>query len=111
MNLTHLDSKVAVGRQPRIGELEGLARAGFRGLINNRPDGEDPDQPSSGELRTEAQRLGMTYCHIPVRPGEATPDDARAFAAAVRAASGPVFAFCRSGNRARQLWQMAQQLS
>ena len=111
MNFTMLDSNVSIAPQPRIEELEDIAAAGFRGIINSRPDAEDSGQPSSAEIAAEARRLGLSYWHIPIRPGEATPDDARQFAAVVREAGGPVLAFCRSGNRARQLWHLAQQLS
>lgn len=111
MTLTELDANVTIAPQPRIEDLTAIADAGFRGIINNRPDGEDPDQPDSNELAAKAHGLGLRYWHIPIRPGEATPDDARAFAAAVDQAGGSVLAFCRSGTRSRQLWQLARQLS
>ena len=111
MNVTKLDEAIAIAPQPRVQDLAQIAAAGFRGVINNRPDGEDAGQPDSAEMAAEARRLGLSYWHIPVRPGEATPDDARQFAAAMHEANGPVLAYCRTGNRARQLWQLAQQLS
>jgi sulfide:quinone oxidoreductase len=111
MNLTKLDASVTIAPQLRMEVLTAIAHAGFRGIINNRPDGESPDQPDSKELAAKAHRLGLKYWHIPIRPGEATLDDARAFAAAVHQAGGPVLAFFRSGTRSRQLWQLAQQLS
>lgn len=111
MNVIKLDEDVAIAAQPRPEDLAGIAAAGFRGVINNRPDGEDVGQPSSAAMAAEARRLGLSYWHIPIRTGEATPDDARQFAEAVRSACGPVLAYCRSGNRSRQLWQLAQRLS
>ena len=110
MNVTRLDEKIAVAPQPRVEDLADIAAAGFRGIINNRPDKEEPGQPSSAEIAAEARRVGLSYWHIPIRPGEATADDARKFAEATRNADGPVLAYCRSGSRARQLWQLAQQL-
>lgn len=107
MDLTRLEPNLAIAAQPRIAELAELATAGFRGIVNNRPDGEEPGQPTSAEMAAEARRLGLAYWHIPFRPGEATPDDARALDAALRAAGGPVLAYCRTGNRSRQLWQLA----
>jgi uncharacterized protein (TIGR01244 family) len=91
-------------------EIADLAAQGCRLLINNRPDGEAPDQPSSDELEAEAQRHGMAYCHIPVVPGQATSADARAFKEAMDKADGPVVAFCRTGGRATMLHNMAQQI-
>lgn len=94
--------------QVQVDEIGDLAAQGYRLLINNRPDGEAADQPSSDELQAEAQRHGMAYVHIPVVPGEATDTDARAFREAMEKAGGPVVAFCRTGGRATTLHNMAQ---
>ena len=111
MELTHLTDKLAVRSQIVPEEISDLAAAGFKGIINNRPDGEAPDQPSSQALETEAKRNGLSYWHIPIVPGQAAEEDARAFAAAVQESGGPVVAFCRTGNRSASLWKMAQQSS
>lgn len=111
MNLTQLSPQLWVGPQLLPHDLGDVAAAGFRSIINNRPDGEAPDQPRSEELETEARRQGLSYWHIPVVPGQATEKDARAFAAALEAAGGPVVAFCRTGNRSSGLWKMTQQAS
>jgi sulfide:quinone oxidoreductase len=111
MDLTRLSNGVAVRPQIHLQEIADIAAAGFKGIINNRPDGEAPDQPASIELEAEAKRHGLRYWHIPVVPGEATQRDADAFAAALREAGGPVVAFCRTGNRSTSLWNMVQQAS
>lgn len=111
MELTRLDPKLSVSPQVRPGDLEEAARRGFRMVINNRPDGEEPGQPASAELRTAAGRLGLAYRYIPVAPAGLTGQDAVAFAGALREADGPVLAFCRTGARSTKLWQAAQQLS
>jgi len=33
----------------------------FSTIINNRPDAEEPGQPSSAEIEAEARRLGLDY--------------------------------------------------
>ena len=111
MNMTQLSPTLSVRQQVLPEEVAELAAAGFKGIINNRPDGEGPDQPSSSELEAAAKRHGLVYWHIPVVPGEATQEQARAFAAALREAEGPVVAFCRTGNRSTGLWKMAEQAS
>jgi len=108
MDLKHLSPNLAVSPQIRPADIAGLAAAGFMGIVNNRPDDEAPDQPSSLELEAEAKRHGLYYSHIPVVPGQASESDARAFAAAVEESGGPVVAFCRTGNRAETLWKMTQ---
>jgi uncharacterized protein (TIGR01244 family) len=111
MNLTQLSPRLSVRPQLLPDEVADVAAAGFKGIINNRPDGEAPDQPRSEELEAEAKRQGLAYWHIPVVPGQATEEDARAFAKALEASEGPVVAFCRTGNRSSGLWKMTQQAS
>jgi uncharacterized protein (TIGR01244 family) len=110
MNITELDAKLSISPQVMPTEMDEIALSGFKGIINNRPDDEAPDQPRSEDLEVEARRNGLSYWHIPIVPGQATEADARAFAEAVEQAGGPVLAFCRTGNRASALWKMAQQL-
>lgn len=100
-------TKLTTRGQVHLDEIAELAAQGCRTLINNRPDGEVPDQPSSEELEAEAQRHGLGYRHIPIVPGQATDADSRAFAEAVRHSDGPVVAFCQTGARSVALQKMA----
>ncbi|HTM96691.1 MAG TPA: TIGR01244 family sulfur transferase [Croceibacterium sp.] len=109
MEYTHVSDDLAVGPQVTLQDLPALAAAGFAGIINNRPDHEGPDQPTSLELERAARNQGLAYWYIPVVPGEMSEDDVRAFASAVSTADGPVLAFCRTGNRAAALWKAVQE--
>ena len=111
MTLNKLSEQLSVRPQVQLDELPGLVASGFRGIINNRPDGEAPDQPTSAQLEAEARRQGLQYWHIPIVPGKATETDARAFSKALEEADGPVVAFCRTGNRSTGLFKMSQQAS
>ena len=111
MEYTRLSEKLAAAPQVRPEDLREIAASGFVGVINNRPDAEAPDQPSSLELEAEAKRLGLAYWHVPVVPGGMTDKDVRDFAAAVSEAVGPVVAFCRTGNRSTTLWKTSQAVS
>ena len=110
MTYTRLSDRLAAAPQVKPEDLREIAASGFVGIINNRPDAEAPDQPSSLELEAEARRVGLAYWHVPVVPGEMTERDVRAFAAALRETDGPVLAFCRTGNRSIGLWKAAQAL-
>lgn len=109
MELIALTPQLSVRPQVVPEEIAALAKAGFKGIINNRPDGEAPDQPRSDEIEAEASRHGLKYWHIPVVPGQATQADAHAFSQALNDAKGPVVAFCRTGNRSTGLFKMSQQ--
>ncbi|MGN6377272.1 MAG: TIGR01244 family sulfur transferase [Sphingomonas sp.] len=112
MDINHLTPAFATASQLQPSDMARLAAAGFKGVINNRPDHEGgPNQPRSADLQAEATRHGLLYRYIPVVPGKATDADARAFAAALQQADGPVVAFCRTGNRAAALWKAAQGVS
>lgn len=104
MNITQLSPLCSAAPQIQPDDLELIAKAGFRTIINNRPDDEQPDQPLSRAIEAEASRLGLAYHHIPIVPGQASEADERAFAAALEASDGPALAFCRTGNRAVALW-------
>lgn len=111
MNMMQISPSLSVCGQVQPDEVAAIAAAGFTGLVNNRPDGEEPGQPSSAEIEAAAKRHGLTYRHIPIVPGQAGEEQARALAAALRDAEGPVVAFCRTGHRSAGLWKMAQQVS
>ena len=88
----------------RIAELA----PNFATIINNRPDGEEPGQPTSAEIEAEARRLGLEYLHIPVIPGQINEEQVAAFGQAVSNRRGPLLAFCKSGRRAATLWALSQ---
>jgi sulfide:quinone oxidoreductase len=107
MQSAKLTPHVSVSPQITENDLEEIARAGFKAVINNRPDGEAPDQPKSAVLEASAKRLGLAYRHIPVVPGQISDDQVDAFKDAVTSAGGPTLAFCRTGTRSTTLWALA----
>lgn len=89
--------------------LEDFARAreqGIRTIINNRPDGEAPDQLSDAEAAEAADAAGLSYVHVPVVSGGIFPDHIVQMKAAVDDHEGPVLAYCRSGTRSCHLWAL-----
>ena len=86
---------------PQIGlaEVE-LARAmGVSLIVNNRPEGESPDQVPGAEIEAAARAAGIGYIAIPVTHAGFSEPQVQAMAAALEGASGPVLAYCRSGTR------------
>lgn len=93
----------AVAPQLSEADFADLAAKGFRHVINNRPDGEAPDQLSSAAAKAAAQAAGLTYEYAPFA-GQPTAN-------AVKAAmnpSGKTLAYCRSGTRSVTAWAMAR---
>lgn len=102
-----LDDSVAVSAQINLGDVGRAARAGFRAIISNRPDGEEPGQLKAAAIQAEAKRNGLAFAHIPVKPGKAGDADTRAMEAALSTLPTPILAFCRSGARSTTLWALA----
>jgi sulfide:quinone oxidoreductase len=101
-----LAPQLAVAGQVGVEDMAGIA-ARYGMLINNRPDGEEPGQPSSAELEAAARKLGLDYAYIPVS-GEIADGDVAAFAKALSGDLRPALAFCRTGNRSAKLWALSQ---
>ena len=100
----------AVAPQLAPSDMAEAAGRGFKLVINNRPDGEAPDQPSSAHMEAAVRAAGMDYVHIPVRGGP-TPEQVEQNREAIDGAGGPVLAFCRSGTRSIVTWSVGQALA
>ena len=97
----------SVSPQITVADVAEAAAKGFTLIINNRPDGESPGQPTSAQIEAAAQAAGLDYAYIPVvgRPG---PAQVQAVRAAVAGAPGKALAFCRSGTRSICAWAIGQ---
>lgn len=85
------------------------ARAGFRAVVNNRPDFEHgPDQPTSASIEAAAQAAGLEYRHLPVDGGYQSPEQIEAMARLLDELPRPLLLFCRSGARSTRLYASAQ---
>jgi uncharacterized protein (TIGR01244 family) len=107
MDLRQLTPDLAVSPQILPEDLPALAEAGFRVLINNRPDAEVGPAENDAAMRAAAAAAGMEYHHNPFTPGQITPEMIAAQAAAL-ASPGPKVAYCRSGNRSTVLWALSR---
>src|ERR1700761_6506648 len=97
----------SVAPQIALDDVARAAAQGFKLIINNRPDGEAPDQPASAQVEAAARAAGLDYLYIPVSGGP-TPAQVEAERVALAAADGPVLAFCRSGTRSIVTWSIGQ---
>lgn len=107
--IKRVDESISVAGQVYPEQLDEIAALGFRSLICNRPDDEEPGQPSWAEIAQAAEKAGLAHRHIPIG-GAVTPEDqAQAFAEALDELPEPVLAFCRTGNRSLQVTLAAHQ--
>ncbi len=102
---------VYVAPQLDAAAMAELARAGFRSVVNNRPDGEEgPLQPRHAEIEAAARAAGLEYRFLPVASAYQSPQDIAAFAALLQELPRPLLAFCRSGARCTRMFVAAQSL-
>lgn len=102
--------KLWVSGQPDEADVVEAGKAGIRRIINNRPENEDPTQPSMAEAATRAGQAGMSFVNIPVASGRYTLEAVQAFQEAVAEVDGPVLAHCKGGTRSATLWAIGEVL-
>ena len=77
-------------------------------VINNRPDGEDPNAPQGEEIEAAAAQAGLLYRSIPIGHSGFSEVQVDEMVKALGEAQGRVLAYCRSGTRSTLLWALAQ---
>lgn len=105
-----IDETLLVAGQITPEDVATAAAQGVRTIINNRPDGEQPGQPSAAAIEAAAAAAGLGYAHIPVDHSGFSMEQIEAMTAAL-AQPGPALAFCRSGTRSTFLWALARGLA
>ncbi|QUS35540.1 TIGR01244 family sulfur transferase [Falsirhodobacter algicola] len=107
MDIRPLTDSYAVSPQIEPEDFAAIRAAGYTTVINNRPDGEIPDELQSQAMRKAAEEAGLTFIDNPVIGGALTEGNVDAQRTAIDAAEGPVLAYCASGNRSSVVWALA----
>jgi uncharacterized protein (TIGR01244 family) len=106
--IRQLDDRTLVSGQVAPHEVAGLAEQGVTMIVNNRPDGEEADQPLASEIEAAAEQAGISYRYVPIIRGIG-PADVEAMQEALReTGDGKLLAFCRSGTRSAYAVALAQ---
>ncbi|OZI77563.1 TIGR01244 family sulfur transferase [Bordetella genomosp. 12] len=107
-----LTENFAVAPQLGPDDMAGVAEAGYKSVIINRPDFEGgPDQPQAADVAKAAAAAGLAVEYQPVVGSAMTAADVARFAELLRALPAPVLAYCRTGTRCTNLFVAAQQLA
>ena len=106
--LQRLDADVSVAPQLGPEAMAEAKAAGFRSIINNRPDLEaGPSQPTNASVEAAARVAGLEYVYLPVAPGFQSAEEIARFRELIDTMPKPILAFCRSGTRSGKLWHAA----
>ena len=108
MHINSLIESYAVSGQIQPSDIAALKDAGFVSIVCNRPDEEVSGDESSAAIKAAAQSAGLAFTFNPVTNGAMTQANVETQGAALAAADGPVFAYCRSGMRSSVVWALSQ---
>lgn len=108
MNNSKLTDALSVRPQVTAADVAGIAAAGFRAIVCNRPDGEGADQPGFEEIEAAARAAGLEARYLPVVSGKVRDEDAAVFGAALAELPRPILAYCRTGTRSATLWALSE---
>ncbi|MDE2404777.1 MAG: TIGR01244 family phosphatase [Sphingomonadales bacterium] len=103
-----LTEQVWASPQIDVATVAEAAAQGVRLIINNRPEGESPDQTAGDAIEAAARAAGLAYVAIPVTHAGFSQNQVAAMAEALAGAEGKVLAYCRSGTRSTLLWSLAE---
>jgi len=107
-NFRRLDETVLASPQITTSDIASAQAQGVSLIINNRPEGESPDQPPGETIAEAAQAAGIAYVAIPITHSGFSHTQIAAMAEALAGAEGQVLAYCRSGTRSTFLWALAE---
>jgi len=108
LTITKISDDYSTSPQITPNDIAEIAQLGFKTIINNRPDLEGgAEQPTSNVLAEVAKQYGLHYVYIPVVPNQIQDSQVDAFSQALSDAPKPVLGFCRTGNRASQMFTRA----
>ena len=102
-----------VSPQISVADVAQAQALGITMIVNNRPEGEEPGQPTGDEIEAAAQAAGMDYVAVPVTHAGFAPWQLDQMGGALDQASdgpnsGKVLAYCRSGTRCTLLWALTR---
>lgn len=108
MQIKPLCSDYAVSPQIAPTDISAIKDAGFRVVICNRPDPEIPPDLHAEVIQAAVEAAGLTFVKNCVVSGAMTYDNLDLQEEALKAADGPVLAYCASGNRSGIVWSLIQ---
>ena len=108
MQYNTLSDDYSVSPQIDIADVPSIAQAGFKSVICNRPDQENPESRQIEAIKAAVEAAGMDFAENVFDPSSFGPDKIERQAELLAQLPGPVFAYCASGNRCSVVWAFTQ---
>lgn len=107
--LRPLTESILVAPQIGLETVQEAKALGVTLIVNNRPEGESPDQIPGEAIEAAARAAGLDYVAIPVTHSGFAPWQLDALDTALAGnGEGKTLCYCRSGTRSTLLWSLAR---
>ncbi|MDU8929103.1 TIGR01244 family sulfur transferase [Alisedimentitalea sp. MJ-SS2] len=108
MDIKQLTPTLSVSSQIGPEHAPAIAAAGFRTVICNRPDTENPEELQSALIGAAIEAQGLTFVTLPFDSKSLTPEVVVQLREMIASAEAPVLAYCRTGTRCTNAWALGQ---
>ena len=108
MQYNTLSDDYSVSPQIDVADVPSIAQAGFKSVICNRPDQENPESRQIEAIKAAVEAAGMDFAENVFDPSSFGPDKIERQAELLAQLPGPIFAYCASGNRCSVVWAFTQ---
>ncbi len=108
MDIRQLSDSYSVSPQITCDQVSDIAAAGFKTVICNRPDTENPGDLHMCEIEEAVKKAGMAFYDNPFDARTFGPDAIATQRKLLDTVEGPVLAYCASGNRCSIVWAFTQ---
>lgn len=105
MQIHPLSEQVSVSGQMTSDDVQALVDVGVQVVVCNRPDFEEPGQPTFDSVSEAAVAANLSVINLPFA-GAVPLEHAQSFKALLDSGQR-VHAYCRTGNRCTNLWKAA----
>lgn len=110
MDIKSINDEYSVTGQITVSDLDTIKALGFKSIVCNRPDHEEPGQPLFAEIEQRAHELGLSIAHVPIGPTGVTAEAISGMVDALDDFDRPMLGYCRSGARSTAVYQKSQHL-
>lgn len=109
MAIHQISDNLYVAPQLTQTDVSDASKLGIKAVICNRPDNEEPNQPTFSEVQQWLTSVGINQSvQQPVVASTINGNDVEQFQQLLQSLPKPVLAYCRTGTRSSLLWGFNQ---
>lgn len=108
MDMRQITANYFVAPQIETADAQGIAAAGIKTVICNRPDAEVGPDFQADAIEAAIFSQGLKFVRLPLTHQTMNPENVKRHESAVAQSDGPVLAYCASGTRSTIVWALGQ---